>query len=61
MSTKVKELKHEVMEIDRQKDRNKSSKSFSLIQDLVGKELEKQEEKERKIKQDVMEARIKNE
>ena len=61
MSTKVKELKHEVMEIDRQKDRNKSSKSFSLIQDLVGKELEKQEEKERKMKQDVMEARIKNE
>ena len=61
MSTKVKELKHEVMEIDRQKDRNKSSKSFSLIQDLVGKELEKQEEKEMKIKQDVMEARIKNE
>lgn len=49
------------MEIDRQKDRNKSSKSFSLIQDLVGKELEKQEEKERKMKQDVMEARIKNE
>jgi hypothetical protein len=40
MSSKVKDLKHEVMQIDRQKERNKSSKSFSLIQDLVGKELE---------------------
>ena len=61
MSSKVKDLKHEVMQIDRQKERNKSSKSFSLIQDLVGKELEIQEEREMKQRQEAMELRIKKE
>lgn len=57
---KVKNLKREIMQIDRSKERNQKNKSFSIIQELVNKELTRQEDIQKEQQQREFEARIKN-